>query len=139
MNYLTKSVYRQTAYRLNRAFPEAKPGIYSLGRKTFEFDGRTWTRQVPVKRPKPETVVFLALCEEACFDGSNFIMLRCPGKNNWHKQIVPALKRLLKRLVGKEPKGWDVSGLELASWRSKSNKTLRFDFQDGEFVPFVLP
>lgn len=129
-----------TTSRLNIWQPNPQAGgIYTFGRESFTYDGKKWWRHKQVREPKPEFMYFIAFFEETLPSGLNFIMLRCPGKNNWHKRIVPAMKRILKKILGHKLSYYYVDSLDQETFnkgQTKLGPALRFDYKDKDFIPY---
>lgn len=117
---------------------------FCIGNNSYVWDGQKWMREVrkPDTTPKPEHMVFMVYGGFSLPNGLNFFICRIPTKGvNFHKQVVPAIRRCLKSQLGllkwESCPQWNIDG-ESAQPGQKTlwevEKPQRFDFQKGEFV-----
>ena len=91
------------------------------------------------KAKKPEYIVFTVYGNFNTPIDLNVIIVRIPGKGiNWHKQVLPGIRKILKPYFGKQQdKHWNVEG----DFAQAGNKTLweceipqKFDWINGQFI-----
>ncbi len=121
----------------------SRGGTISHGRRTYVYDGEHWQTIKPeAPEPKPEqSAAILTLDGHKFSNGENFLLFRYPGKANWHKAIVPALKRLYRRLTDRTMRHGDNAYVfsimddgDPAEFFAKSKYPIRYDYVDGEFA-----
>lgn len=146
-DYQLRPVRQRTANILNLIFkPEVKnmSGIFTckLGTFTWEPSTKVWQRQVKVKETPP-VHAFAVVYGEFTIPNTNlnFVLIRYPFKNNWHRQILPAIHRLMKKFNVKKGDYW-LDGLHPVNNDGGKNhfetntQTQRFVLDGKDFIPF---
>lgn len=72
---------------------------WTVGKTDYTFDGERWCKVVKHK-DEPEFNA-ATLFGDFTINGTNFIAFKYPTKVNWNKKIVPALRRLVRKITGK--------------------------------------
>lgn len=130
-DYTYHKVRQSTIDKLNARYPDAKPGIYSSKLGEFDFENGIW-RRMRIVNNDPEFMYVLVYGE---FDNPAGVgaVLKLPYRNNWHKRILPAVRRLVKRLGHKKHKllhNYYLDGTEQAIYDNKNYPTYSFDGKD---------
>jgi hypothetical protein len=116
----------------------------TLGRRrSYIFQAGHW---LPIKPEPPEAkpehgAAILMLYDHQFANGDRFLLFRFPTAANWHKKIVPALGRLVRKLTGKAMKhgrNCDIGPLggagDPAIEFGQLQYPVKFDYVDGEFI-----
>ena len=117
--------------------------VVTIGRRSYIFHAGHWQTIKPEPPPPPapeHSAAILTVCGHKFSNGNDFLMFRFP-KANWHKAIVPALRRLYRRLTGNTMHHGDnayvfsiMADGDPAEFFGKSKYAVKYDYVDGEFA-----
>ena len=140
--YEYRPVRRSTADYLSESFVrhfkrEPTNGcLYLIGRKTYTMRGGVWFLEV---RPRAKRPAYRSGTLYGAFTvahtGHNFVVWKTPGAVNWHKVVVPALRRLVREITGQPSTRteWWVDGLEVGEF-DRLRGPAKYELQGGRFV-----
>lgn len=104
----------------------------------WDVESQTWKREIEIKPPPPKYTFFIVYGEFSYGPKNlNFYVVRIPGSGtNWHKQIIPELRRISNELTGKKKSRWNVDsydGIE-KTWEKSKLPLRRFYWRGDRLV-----
>ena len=90
---------------------------FCSGRSCYAWNEKEqwWYRETEIKPPPPKYSTFLVFggFEYGTKEKRNFFLVRIPYKGlNWHKKVVPELRKLVNKLAGESKTYWNTDTYE---------------------------
>ncbi len=137
MNYTLHNVRKKTREWLNTHYPHTKNGsIVQIGSRNinrFVYENNTWYRQKSIVQPKPAFIYQIVYGDFAGKGGIGCV-IKIPGKHNWHKNVGPALARIVKQIAIKEKPDYYLDYADESLYNGKNYLCFAYDNESRSFV-----
>jgi hypothetical protein len=96
-------------------------------------------KEIKIQEKTPEFMTFYVYgsFEVSNTDGSNFFVCRVPNKINWHKKVLPAVKKLVRKIIHNKSKklpDFYFEGVDSTDDNWKTSKSRNFEYVKDKFV-----
>lgn len=129
-------------FRFGKIPPESRPDGEGFGtdRTSYFWNAelKCWQKEIEIKPPDPKYHTFLVYGEFSYGEKKlNFFLVRIPYKGvNWHKKVVPNLRKISNTLAGKNKSRWNVdtyNGID-KTWEKSDLPVKRFYWRGTSLV-----
>jgi hypothetical protein len=113
---------------------------FCSGKKCFSWNSKEqwWYRKIEIKHPSPKYEIFTMYGEFSYGEERlSFVLIRIPGsKINWHRTVVPELRKIANLLSGKKKTYWNVDSYEgiEKTWEKSKLPLKRFFWRGDKLV-----